>query len=245
MKIMKKLLYLLMLILGLNSFGQNFVKDNYELFESSDNCQKQISQAKNDVNISGFLYPGGCTYRFINKTFSELLYRKYKFVGSYSTTECIVSPRHCCYEKGLLDTISDYFGPNFLDSIKNYADSIDKKGFGFISGLIKNDTFNLAKELINKTYDDSTLARLDDGFLRIIKMEIDSLGNIVNYEYQESSKSFIREYEKKDNQISEKLYEIIREHNKFSSATLESKPINSIEILYLHPLFLDDEDNAF
>lgn len=241
---MNKLIYVLVLT-GLNSFSQNLEKELFNDFNSSPYCQGFYNNAKEDVKAKGFIIPSICHYTSINNTFSEILYRKYSFVGKNQTTECITTSKHCCYEKGLLDTISDYFGGDFLEETYKYSDSLDKLGLGYNRVLLKNDTFNLVEKLVEKTYIDSTLAKLNDGYKRLLLIEIDSVGKIVFYEYQEARDYFILEFEKVENEISKELYAIIEKNNSFKPATLEGKVINSKRIIYLHPLYINDEDNSF
>ncbi|MGB1039709.1 MAG: hypothetical protein ACPGVD_02455 [Flavobacteriales bacterium] len=236
---MKKLIYIF-IVFG-NLVSAQIPTDYYQSIDSTDLCKEFKQKAKNDIDSTGFLVPNRFFYSKTSETFSQILFRNYKFHDFYRIEGDLIRGSHRCYEKGLIDTIGEFYGNNFLDSISKFADSLDQKGSGFIHSSLKNDTFDLKKELIIKTFSDSSFAKFNDKYQRRIKLKIDSIGLITHFEYLEAYDNIILNFEKKENQLSKALYSIIWKHNKFKPATLEGKPMNSTQIIYLHPLFYYDE----
>lgn len=240
---MKGLLYILILFTSI-SYSQDLDYKKMIHFDSL-TCERLYKKAKEDMKTEGFRYPSFFYYSRTNLTFKELLKRKYNFIGSVDIGGDVISPSMGCYEKSYIDSISSFYGSNFLDSIREYSDSISEIGKGYFGPKYLKDSVNVFKLLIHKIYDTPVNSDLKDT-VRAVYLVFNKAGDIIDRKYFEGKNNIVTPIIEVENKFSKIVFEIIDKSPNWKPAMLEGKPVKSNKLIILHPDYpMDEVDNSF
>jgi len=228
---MRKKLLLIFLI-PFFSYGQNcnydsiiqkVVSKNFTDWRDSLFCKQFISEACAKVSHDSLCIP---TFDMnLSTTFIELLERDYKILYEKPTHGMIFGGLRC-WDEVMTQAIESKYKKGVLEKIRLLADSLDKKGIGFIEPkYLKGDIEEWLKQQL-KIY---RITHKGKGLLLIL--HIDKNGKILEaelypiYDYEYS----ISKYDENIFLQNQELNNIILNMDGWQAAKLRGEPVESIE----------------
>lgn len=174
-----------------------------------------------------------------SRTSKEILIREYGFVNENIVDGDVITSPIYYFEETMIEAVKQKFGVNFLDSIKQTSDSLDKIGMGYISSSFNFDTISLFDYFISKGIDKSILMDRDNT-ARIVSFQVNKDGSISKVEYYEGIKNIIMNLQEVESDLKNQFLIAVNEMPKWKPAFLKGKPISETTYIYITPLYLID-----
>lgn len=211
--------------------------EGYEdIFEKEHN--KMMSFAISKINKDSIYIPIYSHNHLFSKTSIKILMKEYGFVYENIVEGDLITSPIYYFEEIMIEAVKQKFGINFLDSIKQTSDSLDKIGMGYISSSFNFDTISLFDYFILKGIDKSILMDRDNT-ARVVSFQVNKDGSLSQIKYYEGIKNIIMELKEVESELKVQFLNAINEMPKWKTAYLKGKPISETNYINISPFILD------
>lgn len=136
----------------------NNVKSEFERIFIEDLCYDYLKLAEQKIQNDSLILPQYKFHPSLTETFKRWVNLKYKIINWNYVHGDLIRPETKCFDEYMFEEIENRFGKGFFESQRKVADSLDKKGLGYIEPLYLESDDSL-KKFINKSINIDSLNR--------------------------------------------------------------------------------------
>jgi hypothetical protein len=189
-------------------------------------CHQFIAIAEEKLNADSIYLPSfKMRFSFTSKKILNIEYKLY--ADNFSD---VVPKEVICFDELMLESIQQKFGTNFLDSIINLSDSLDKVGKGYKGGIYRGD--KSIEEIFRKR------SKFADSLLKnntiVLVMTINEMGQIEKSKYYIGSLEDLTEI--KFGKYKEDFDKILPFISTWSAAKLRGIPLKEEKIIIIRQI---------
>ncbi|MFM1998179.1 MAG: hypothetical protein RL204_126 [Bacteroidota bacterium] len=229
MQIEKRIITLLLLIIGIDSVGQS------QQGLDSTLCSKFTQLAYEKLENDSIYIPHKLIH--LSPTATKILELDYGFNEADYLKGDVIPNETICFDQVMINKISEKYGVDFLSKVINEADSLDKLNIGYRPAMLRN--YSSVEECFFKNFTMSDYLRINKDKLIVVTFEIDSSEKLVNLAIFEGSYSTLLISEMSQNALRDEVIRVMGNANDWRAARIRNSNISEkIVVVISHLNFL-------
>jgi hypothetical protein len=226
MQIRKRIITLLLLVIGIGAIGQSQPALDSSL------CARFTQMAYQKLENDSIYIPRKLLD--FPPTAAKILELDYGFYEADYLKGDVIPNETICFDQVMINKISEKYGVDFLSKVINEADSLDKLNIGYHPASLKN--YKSVEECFFKNFTMSDYLRINKDKFIVITFEIDSSEKLVNLAVFEGAYSSLFISEMTQNALREEVIRVMGNASDWRGAKIRNSNISEKKVVLISHL---------